>query len=128
MLGGGNNEAVLSSDDEEWHSFLVALHDVFGTNSFTVKEVTDPLDPHPFDKTPGIDTAVLPGDLAERWGHIRGRSQRRIQKSLGLWLKNRKGRYAAGWSVVPAPQETHAKVARYAVNHLGLKHQASRTA
>jgi hypothetical protein len=115
VFGGGSSAVAVSSDDEEWHAFLVALHDAFGTEPFTVKEVVDRLDSF-INK---IDTAVLPGDLADRWSHVRDGRDGAFRQSLGWWLKNRKGRYAAGWAVVAAGVDTKTKVARYAVKQPG---------
>jgi hypothetical protein len=61
----------------------------------------------------------LPGDLAEKWSRIRDGRDGGFRKSLGWWLKNRAGRYASGWALVPAEPDAHAKVARYAVKPPG---------
>jgi hypothetical protein len=117
VFGGSNSEVAVSSDDEEWHAFLVALHDAFSTEPFTVKDLVGELrDPYLGGR---IDAAALPGDLAEKWSHIRDGRDEGFRKSLGWWLKNRAGRYAAGWSVVAAEPDTKAKVARYAVKPAG---------
>ena len=109
VFGGSNSEVALSSDDEEWHAFLVALHDAFGTEPFTVKGLVERLDSF----TGKIDAAVLPGDLAQQWSHIRDGKDTGFRKSLGWWLKNRAGRYAAGWSLVAAGRAS--KMPRFAV-------------
>ena len=36
-LGGSTTDVAVSSDDEEWHHFLVALFNVFGSTPFTTK-------------------------------------------------------------------------------------------
>ena len=111
MLGGSHSEVAVSSDDEEWHTFLVALHDAFSTEPFTVKDLVGELR-HPFSGG-RIDAAALPGDLAEKWSHIRDGRDEGFRKSLGWWLKNREGRYASGWSVVAAGRAS--KMPLYAV-------------
>ena len=117
VFGGGRSEVAVSSDDEEWHGFLVELHDAFGTEPFTVKDLVAELrDPFGGGR---IDPAALPGDLAEKWSHIRGGRDGGFRKSLGWWLKNRLGRYASGWTLVPAAQDTKVQVARYAVKPPG---------
>jgi hypothetical protein len=110
VFGGNNNEAVLSSDDEEWRDFLIALHDVFNVEPFTVKGLVGKL-----GDLGGIDPAALPGDLATQWIHIRDGRDQSFRKSLGWWLRNREGRYAGGWSLLAAGEDTKAKVAREAV-------------
>jgi hypothetical protein len=109
-FGGSKPEVAVSSDDEEWHHFLVALHDVFGADPFTVKQLVEQLGPF----AGRIDPAVLPGDLAEKWSRIREDTSS-FRKSLGHCLKNRLGRYASGWSLVEAEPDAHAGIARYAV-------------
>jgi hypothetical protein len=113
VFGGSHSEVSVSSDDEEWHTFLLALRDAFSAEPFTVKDLVGELR-HAFSGG-RIDAAALPGDLAEKWSHIRDGRDEGFKKSLGWWLKNRAGRYASGWSVVAAEADAHAKVARYAV-------------
>jgi hypothetical protein len=117
VFGGSHSEVSVSSDDEEWHTFLLALRDAFSAEPFTVKDLVGELR-HAFSGG-RIDAAALPGDLAEKWSHIRDGRDEGFKKSLGWWLKNRAGRYAAGWSVVAAEPDTKAKVARYAVKPPG---------
>jgi hypothetical protein len=117
VFGGSGSEVAVSSDDEEWHTFLVELHSVFGPEPFTVKELVGELrDPFLGGR---IDAAALPGDLAEKWSHIREGRDGGFRKSLGWWFRNREGRYASGWAVVAAEPDGHAKVARYAVKPPG---------
>jgi hypothetical protein len=106
---------AVSSDDEEWHAFLVALHKTFSTQPFTTKDLVGQLGDH--DRWSGgtIDPAVLPGDLADRWAHVRDGRDGSFRQSLGHWLRNRQGRYAAGWALVSTPRDTHNDVARYMV-------------
>src|SRR5215217_7654424 len=113
--GGGSSEPAVSSDDEEWHTFLVELYGAFGTEPFTVKGLGERLDSF----AGRIDAAALPGDLADKWAHIREGKDAGFRRSLGWWLKNRLGRYASGWMLAPAEPDAHAKVARYAVKPPG---------
>jgi hypothetical protein len=123
VFGGSSSEVAVSSDDEEWHTFLVELHSVFGPEPFTVKELVGELrDPFLGGR---IDAAALPGDLAEKWSHIRDGRDGGFRKSLGWWLKNRLGRYTSGWMLAPAEPDTYAKVARYTVKPPG--HRISST-
>jgi hypothetical protein len=113
VFGGSSSEVGVSSDDEEWHAFLAELHGAFGTEPFTVKDLVGELrDPFAGGR---IDPAALPGDLAEKWSHVREGREGGFKKSLGWWFRNRLGRYASGWVVVAAEPDTAAKVARYVV-------------
>jgi hypothetical protein len=111
-FGGISSKVAVSADDEEWHAFLVEIHGAFGTNPFMVKDLVEQLNSF----TGRIDAAMLPGDLAEKFSHIRDGRDRGFRKSLGWWLKNRLGRYASGWLLAPAEPDTKSGVARYAVN------------
>jgi hypothetical protein len=110
-FGSNNSEPAVSSDDEEWRDFLIALHGAFGSEPFMVKDIAARLDAY----AAGIDHAALPGDLAQEWSRIRDGRDGSFRKRLGWWLRNRKGRYADGWSVVAAGEDTQTGVARYAV-------------
>jgi hypothetical protein len=112
LFGGSNTETAVSADDEEWHHFLVALHSSFGTEPFTVKNLVARLE---FVGAPLFDAAALPGDLADRWAHVREGKDAGFRKSLGKWLANRLGRYASGWMLVAAGTDSHTKNLRYAV-------------
>jgi hypothetical protein len=57
---------------------------------------------------------VLPGDLTQKWSRIRD-SDAAFRKSLGHWLRNRVGRYAAGWSLIDAGRDSHTKNSQYVV-------------
>ena len=109
-FGGSQPEVAVSADDEEWHHFLVALYGAFGSNPFAVKDLVGKLGSYG-----GIDSAVLPGDLAEKWSRVHDGNDASFRKSLGWWLKNRTGRYAAGWSVVKAGVDSYSKAPRYEV-------------
>jgi hypothetical protein len=118
LFGGSSTEVAMSTDDEEWQAFLEALFRVFAEKPFTVKSVVERLHD---DREGGlgrkraIDPAMLPGDLAQQWSHIRDGRDQGFRKSLGWWLRNRVGRYAAGWSLVADGEDTKTKVARYVV-------------
>jgi hypothetical protein len=79
IFGGSTTNVALSSDDEEWHALLVALHKTFNTQPFTTKDLVGQLGDH--DRWTGgtIDPAVLPGDLADRWAHVRDGPRRESQ-------------------------------------------------
>jgi hypothetical protein len=103
-FGGSVSTIAVSADDEEWHAFLIALFDEFGADPFTVKDIVDHLHRvNPFNSNGGnLDTAALPGDLPQRWAYVRDGNDGGFRKSLGWWLRNHEGRYAAGWALVSA--------------------------
>jgi hypothetical protein len=115
VFGGGNHKTAMSSDDEEWHTFLVALFDEFGADPFTVKDIVHHLHPvNPFNSNGGnLDAAALPGDLPQKWAHVRDGNDGGFRKSLGWWLKNHERRYADGWALVSAG--TIRRVPSYAI-------------
>lgn len=90
-----------SAEDDEWAAFLDAVVDAFGTETpFTAKELYAQIEGNKFGKPSGtpIDPQLLPGDLPEKFGSWNDST--RFMKSLGLWLKNRVGRYAGELKVV----------------------------
>jgi hypothetical protein len=118
-FGGTEVETAISSDDEEWLGFLVEIHRAMGDEPWTVKELVGKIrttsEEFPADK---LDPNKLPGDLSDRWDRVglNGRTAG-FSRSLGAWLKNRKGRYAgpSGWKLIAAPKDTHANAERYAI-------------
>jgi hypothetical protein len=81
--------------DDDWGEFLSAVHATLGEASWTVKELLDRV----ATQAPGIITTpgaipveALPGDLADKaLRHTLGPAG--IARSLGMWLRNRDGRY-----------------------------------
>ena len=89
-----------SAEDEEWAIFLESIVDSFGTNTeFTAKDLYAQIIGNSNGKPSGtpIDPMVLPGDLSDKFGSWNDSG--RFVKSLGLWLKNRVGRYAGDYKV-----------------------------
>jgi hypothetical protein len=114
-FGGGFSANAVTEDDQEWADFLAALSQSFGTFPFTVKDVVEHLQ-KPYIQL-GIDPQHLPGDLTEKWGrevnqYVKTGS---TAKSLGRWLRNKEGRYAAGWQLVSGGIEPHTKRPKYVV-------------
>lgn len=102
LFGGEDaDEAVDSSDDAEWATFLQAIYDSFAVEPFTVKRLVERLGPARIGEAgvTRIDTALLPGDLAHKFSTIRNGDDGDFRKSLGWWLKNRAGRFVRGWTV-----------------------------
>jgi hypothetical protein len=106
---GGSPEraAALVRDEEQddWHAFLVAIHDVFD-RPFTVKELVQALESGRWHDTAGhrcdgpeLDPERLPGELADKFARASSGNTAGFSKSLGRWFLNRAGRYAHGWKV-----------------------------
>lgn len=120
QFGGGFNADAIGEDDQEWCDFLVELDRIFNGQSFTSKDiVADMASANDYTSVgqPHIDPSRLPGDLTDKWGreaqqYIRTGS---TAKSLGRWLKNREGRYAAGWRLVSCGTDGHTKLPKYTV-------------
>ena len=94
-VGSGANQAVLSTDDEEWGLLLEALYDGFGPErSFTAKEIIASTQPYGNDTGVNVPENVLPGPILDKRAQAASAA-----KSLGRWLLNRKGRWAAGYRV-----------------------------
>jgi hypothetical protein len=70
-----------NDDDTEWGVFLAAVSRHFGREPWTVKEMLDRV----------VDEDELPDDMSAR-----------SVRSAGMWLKNRKGRWAGGYVLRPA--------------------------
>ena len=115
-FGGSTTDVAVSSDDEEWHHFLVALFQVFGSTPFTTKELVDKISTHGGMTSGRLDAAVLPGDLADKFSRISSMgSDGGFRKSVGRWLTNREGRYAARWKLRSAGQDGHSAKPLYVV-------------
>jgi hypothetical protein len=117
-FGGALTEVALSSDDEEWSDFLAALHGAFGSDRWNVKDLVGQLRDGQSQFAGKIDSAVLPGDLAQQWAHIREGKDAGFRKSLGWWLRLRKGRYAGGYRLVDAGKSS--KTPYYVVEKAGV--------
>ncbi|MCU1391091.1 MAG: hypothetical protein JWL72_4429 [Ilumatobacteraceae bacterium] len=95
MVGGwlgtvGDVETVQkdSNDEEtEWATFLAAVWDKFGGEPWTVRQMLDSV------SSEFADENVLPADMNPN-----------STRSAGMWLKNRKGRWAGGYVLNPAPK------------------------
>lgn len=110
-FGGSSQKVVIAADPDtdEWAGFLAAIHDGFGGNPFTVKDLVLDL-----GSVGGVDPDALPGPLADRWSRLANTygagSKAGFSKSLGKWFLNRAGRYADGWKVekVESTGDKHA--------------------
>jgi hypothetical protein len=102
---------------EEWRTFLVELHKVFGAGMFNVKDILERLDAHTMNGS-RLDSAALPGDLPQKWGFVKDGKDGGFRKSLGWWLRNHEGRYAGDWTLLSAGKDGY-KVPRYYVKTAG---------
>ena len=115
-FGGSTTAVAVSTDDEEWHAFLVALFEVFGSTPFTTKELVDKIGAYGGMTGGRLDAAVLPGDLADKFSRISSTgSDGGFRRSVGRWLTNREGRYAAKWKLRSAGQDAHSAKPLYVV-------------
>ena len=122
---GGSSETKVAiaadPDADEWAEFLASIHDTFGDQPWTVKDLVLNLEEwEDLGKAKaGVDPDALPGDLADKWSRVANtknaygtttKSKAGFSKSLGRWLMNRAGRYAHGWKVekVQAEGDKHA--------------------
>ncbi|GAA5143278.1 hypothetical protein GCM10023340_08320 [Nocardioides marinquilinus] len=107
---------ALGVDDDEWVDFLDAVHDTFGLQPWTVAELLDKVDTGvrydgwPTSNLPtgarpiAVDT--LPVDLATR---ARRDGLPTINRSLGNYLKNRRGRWAGDYAVQQVDRTSRSK-------------------
>ena len=99
--------SVVGADDDEWADFLHAVHAAMGDRSWSVRELLGQIDatPHvpgrfePWLERPDqpIKLSSLPGDLADK--AMRPSGVQGIARSLGMWLRNRQGRWAGDYTV-----------------------------
>jgi hypothetical protein len=86
-------------DDDEWAQFLAAIRREFGNHTWTARDVLARVNTTglPDASRPiGVDT--LPGELAERLQRTHA-APTTLARSLGMWLRNRAGRWAGGLTV-----------------------------
>ncbi|MFD0742444.1 hypothetical protein ACFQ1L_11870 [Phytohabitans flavus] len=88
----------VGTDDDEWADFLTAVHQAFGDRVWTVKDLLADIDTGDLLRPGGIPLDALPAELAEKAGrpHV---GVAGIGRSLGMWLKNRDGRWAGTLTV-----------------------------
>jgi len=115
-FGGSSAEIAVSSEDEDWHLFLVALFKVFGSTPFTTKDLVDKISTYGGGIGGNLDAAVLPGDLADKFSRISSTSSDGgFRKSVGKWMQFREGRYASGWKLRGAGRDGHSDKPLYVV-------------
>jgi hypothetical protein len=97
--------------DDDWGEFLTAVHAVLAQEAWTVKELLDrvPTGTGIIPPAPGsIPVGALPGDLAEKaLRHPLGPAG--VARSLGMWLRNRDGRYVGQLTARRVGTDRHDK-------------------
>jgi hypothetical protein len=118
-FGGGFNASAVTEDDQEWADFLTELHRVFQAQSFTVAAITTSLTAsnNLVGGNSEVNPSYLPGDLTDKWGREVNQYVKvgSTAKSLGRWLKNKEGRYAAGWQLISSGTDAHTQKPKYVV-------------
>jgi hypothetical protein len=118
-FGGSFNPNAVTEDDQEWADFLAELYRVFQDRPFTVATIIASLKAS--DSAVGgsreVNPSYLPGDLTDKWAQEVNRYIKvgGTSKSLGRWLRNKAGRYSAGWQLVSKGTDPHTNRERYAV-------------
>lgn len=98
----GHSDSVqqqIGTDDSEWSEFLEIVHGVYGTDPWSVKDLLGKVDQSTrltdweWAADRPIPLSALPAELEEKASksHI---GVAAISKSLGMWLRNRDGRWA----------------------------------
>ena len=96
----------IGADDEGWGVFLEAIHGVMGSGTWTVRDLVARMS---FGADTGEQEALvdaLPAVLNERY-HARGPAS--LSQQLGIWVKNRNGRFAGRIVCEEAGTDTHLK-------------------
>jgi len=107
FLHESTNRGAVGTDDAEWAMFLAVLADYFGADWFSPSEVLSACDSD-------VVRESLPLELlAKHRPDIL--SSAAFTKSLGLWLRNREGRYA-GTLVVRSRQNRKRKALEWRVS------------
>ena len=121
-----SRQQQLGNDDDDWHGFLSAVHEVFGDGDWSAKDVLAKVHDGREAWTPDdiysaghpIPFDAVPAELGEKISRAGGRVGV-ATKSLGMWLRNREGRWARDLAVRRAGQDPHARVVRWRVETHG---------
>lgn len=117
----------VGTDDEGWGEFLSAVHDVMGDRAWLARELVEKIvatvpgggfDPQPVH--PDLVEA-LPGDLHEKFLRGGGKS---LTRPLGMWLRNRNGRWAGPLVCVAAGRDGRTKHNLFRVHGVGTHPQS----
>lgn len=116
-------QQVLGSDDEGWGDLLQAMRSAFGARSFTTRELVDRMAAGFASDIAEKDVAqelvdALPGELHEKYLRAH-ESPRAIARSLGMWMKNRNGRWAGEYVLESAGRDASKNVPVWRVKKHG---------
>lgn len=93
-----STQIEIGTDDDEWGTFLAAVHGVYGDRLWTAKELLGDINTGGLIPNGRVPIDALPADLSEKaCRHPSGPPG--VAKSLGRWLMNRSGRWAGGLAV-----------------------------
>lgn len=107
----------IGSDDEGWGEFLRAVDSVFGDRPFTTKHLIAQMSLGADRATIANLVDALPAELHERY--LRSSSNAAsISRSLGVWLRNRQGRWAGDVVCEEHCRDRSTNVALWRVRHL----------
>lgn len=109
----------LGSDDEGWGDLLQAMRSAFGSRSFTTRELVDRMSGSGFtDPVSQELVEALPGELHEKYLRAH-ESAHAIKRSLGMWMKNRNGRWAAEYVLEQVSRDASKNVPVWHVRKYG---------
>ena len=120
IFGESSARVVLTVDDEEWSTFLRAVYRSIGSGAFAAADIVKRLEGHEWalqGDAKRLDPVDLPGELANDWSKV-GSKTSGFTRRLGYWMRNRKGRFAGGWTLRDAEEherDKHKNVAQYVV-------------
>jgi hypothetical protein len=109
----------MGADDEGWGDFLAAIRQAFGAGSFSTRELVERMSQSGFSDPPAQGLVeALPADLHDRYLRAH-ESARAIARSLGMWLKNRHGRWAGEFVLEGAGHDNTRNVPLWRVRKYG---------
>lgn len=115
-------QQTIGTDDEGWGDLLVVIRRVMGSGTFTTGALINRMKGTGFATSDGdaaqelIDT--LPGDLHERYLRAH-ESAPAIARALGVWMRNRAGRWAGEVVLDSAGRDTTKNVPLWRVRKYG---------
>jgi hypothetical protein len=105
-------QQTLSVDDEGWGEFLTAIRREFGPKEFTARQLVERMTWSAGRPQSQELVDALPAELADQYYRIGPQS---ITRRLGIWLRNRNGRWAGELVCEATGHNTAANVTRYRV-------------
>ena len=103
-------------DDEGWGEFLTAVRRVFGDRPFTTKDLIAQMSLGADRKTIDMLVDALPGELHEKYLRANTNAAA-ISRSLGVWMRNRNGRWAGQIVCQDAGRHSGDNVSLWQVRH-----------